>query len=267
MQIKERSSNPKFINSYGKEQTAYGRFYITDDGLWMPSVTTVISPATGWSPKEEDCFSARAEKLGIQKGKTGVGKTMTEKRDAAGVKGTAIHKYCEQIDLKQPVNLDELDAPIREAVQAYIDNKPSEKVDDTELFVFSPTYGFAGTLDTLYAGPLIEDKKTGYKVGVEAGWQMAAYALGSREREVIPNEWDCALRVQHIRNGTCKAFNYQFYDWLITSFLASYRVWKAKCFNIFLHELHKVGKYPWLFQLEQVHYVNANRERFDRYSL
>lgn len=250
--ITGRQSDPTF-EVEGKQKQVFGRWYTASNGLMMPSSTTVINPVSGYHPKSDENFASVSEKLAKRKAETGSGKTLSEYRDAAAERGTQMHSICEAVDKGEAVG--EVGAEFQKDVAAYqewVKKNPQRTVKQNELFVFSMKYGFAGQLDCLsYDEELkkykIEDKKTGRKVKVYAGWQLMSYAIAAEEMGLIDSADNCLLEVQHIRDGKVSVFKYQHTDWLRACFESCLQCWKALNFNFGLMDLHKAGKYPWLF--------------------
>lgn len=136
------------------------------NGTPVPSVTRVISNIT-----EDMMFNSSFIK--------------------AGVRGTAVHKVCEDINNGVKVNFEALGEDIR----AYVDGyraflaKEAYSVISSELRVYSEKYRFAGTVDIVARdgrGQLaIMDIKTSAMVSPTTALQLAAYEHCYREMNGI----------------------------------------------------------------------------------
>ena len=168
------------------------------------------------------------------------------KRDDAGDRGTAVHETVEAIVRGQPIpdNLteDELDCAI--AAEAFLKERGST-VLASELTVFSPTYGYAGTLDLWDIDKdglfWILDYKTSAGVYAEHAIQQAAYrnaeyaVINKREvpgkaekwtGKVIPwgPEKGERLGIVHVRADGATLYPIRYTDRLWTVFRAAAHV-------------------------------------------
>lgn len=172
---------------------ARGRSY-SWKGQRFDSVTTILSrgvpkPAlTYWSAKEvaqaaveaSATLHADVQQLGPQAVIDALKGAPWAKRDAAATMGTTIHDLAESIILGTPL------PTIQPQHQGYVDGF-RRFLDDchpeylaAEAPVFSPSQGYAGTLDAIVmldGVPCVLDYKTGASVYPEAGLQLAAYAM------------------------------------------------------------------------------------------
>lgn len=115
-------------------------------------------------------------------------------------------------------------------------------VEHSEISVYSPTYGVAGTIDhvgTLDDIPFILDYKSGRSYGIKTGYQLAAYRNLWHE---LMGEWRGMAGV-HIPPGgePQRLFTYQYFDFCWLAFLCSFQLWKSMYFR----RLEKMG-WRWL---------------------
>lgn len=170
-----------------------GRTYVWK-GQRYDSVTSILSrgipkPAlVNWAAREVAQAAVEAapnlhadvQQLGPQAVIDALKGAPWAKRDAAATLGTTIHDLAESIILDKPL------PAIQPAHQGYVDGF-RRFLDDwhpeylaAEAPVFSPTQGYAGTLDAIVmldGVPCVLDYKTGASVYPEAGLQLAAYAM------------------------------------------------------------------------------------------
>lgn len=137
------------------------------DGKPVPSVTKVISNVT------EDMM-------------------LNNSFIKAGIRGTAVHKYCEMINNGERVNISQIPEDISRYVEGYLLFLSQEKyiVEASEMRVFSGTKRFAGTMDILAKdrkGKLcVMDIKTSAVVSPTTALQLAAYEACYREMNKVP---------------------------------------------------------------------------------
>jgi hypothetical protein len=134
-----------------------------------------------------------------------------EKRDAAGDRGSAVHKaiecYLNDAPLPDGLTEDELDCAI--AAESFLRDFEVE-VRATEVTVFSERYNYAGTLDVwaeVGTDLEIDDWKTGKGAYADAALQLASYRMA--EYAVVNDEiieWGPHrarhLNVIHIQPGS-----------------------------------------------------------------
>jgi len=148
------------------------RFYLTDDGKPMPSVTTVLE--------------AYPKGAGYYEWLKTVGKDADNIRDDAGDKGSMVHKLTEFYDYGNTINLlDEKGDPVCKIAEwamfeKYVDfvRRFSPVMHYIEIDYCSEKLGFGGTLDrvmTLNGTNLLVDIKTGGNVYNSYWLQQAAY--------------------------------------------------------------------------------------------
>jgi len=129
----------------------------TLDGKPLPSVTSVISTATADS-------------------------ILSNNFKAAGIRGTAVHKVCEKLNLGEQVNISALDEDIRRYVDGYnlFLQNGAYQVTHSEQRIYSPTRYYAGTVDIIAKDKkgnyVVMDIKTSALVSPTASLQMAGYA-------------------------------------------------------------------------------------------
>lgn len=106
----------------------------------------------------------------------------------AGVRGTAVHKICEDLNNGLKVNIKALGEDIKAYVDGYVSWRAKETHDiiASELRVYSEKYRFAGTVDIIAknrkTGKLsIMDIKTSAVVSPTTALQLAAYEHCYRE--------------------------------------------------------------------------------------
>lgn len=148
------------------------RFYLTQSGNYVPSVTTIL-----------DCYPKPAAFYDWLKK---VGEDADTIRDEAGNRGSIVHKLTERYDAGEEVNLiDEggnIDYKLTEwsMFERYVEfrRRFGFEVIHSELHLLSDKLGFAGTLDRViqFNGRLlIIDIKTSNSLYDHFWLQMAAY--------------------------------------------------------------------------------------------
>ncbi len=148
------------------------RFYITESGAYVPSVTTILSAY----PKPASFYDWLKK----------VGEDADTIRDEAGNRGSTVHKLTEQYDEGQEVRLMDESGYIGyklvewNMLEKYIDfrNRYPLEIVHTELHLSSDILGMAGTLDRVIrmnGRTLIIDIKTSNSLYDHYWLQMAAY--------------------------------------------------------------------------------------------
>ena len=103
--------------------------------------------------------------------------------------------------------------------------------DQCEVSVYSPLWGFAGTIDVLgtYDGkPTILDIKTGF-YNVKAGFQMGAYRAALSE---LTKEERAMVGLGVKADGSdAKSFEYSHFDWCILTFHSLFQSWKGMYYS------------------------------------
>jgi hypothetical protein len=148
------------------------RFYITESGQYVPSVTTILSAY----PKSAAFYEWLKK----------VGEDADTIRDEAGERGSTVHQLTEDFDSGLEVsllnNIGDIEYKLIEwaMFERYVDFRRRFpcKIIHTELHLISERLGFAGTLDRvieLNGRLLIIDIKTSNSLHEHYWLQMAAY--------------------------------------------------------------------------------------------
>ena len=148
------------------------RFYQTQDGGFVPSVTTILEAY----PKGAAYFNWLKEN----------GKDADEIRDEAGRRGSVVHKLTEMYDLGEEVNLvnpnGSIDYKLNEwaMFERYVEFRKrfSFTTNCIELNIIGKDLGYAGTLDrviTLDGKKILLDIKTSNAIYPSYWLQLAAY--------------------------------------------------------------------------------------------
>lgn len=149
-----------------------GRFYIAPNGDYYPSATTILEAY----PKPFALLQWMKE----------MGSDSDAIRDAAGERGSAVHKLTEQYDLGGQVELMGSDGQpgysleVWKMLERYVDfsDRFSPSYDMIEEQVLSPDLGYAGTLDrvgTIEGKKYLIDIKTSNGIYNSYWLQLAAY--------------------------------------------------------------------------------------------
>lgn len=214
------------------------RFYITENGQYVPSVTTILSAY----PKPAAFYDWLKK----------VGDDADEIRDEAGRRGSTVHKLTEDFDNGLEVNLMDDNGYIGYKLsewnmfEKYVEFRrrfPMEIIH-TELHLSSDILGTAGTLDRvvkLNGRTLILDIKTSNSLYDHYWLQMAAYEVLLAEAQPKLNIdgysvlWLNALTRTDGKNGAIQGRGWQLIerkpdekpkDW--PRFLATQELWKAE---------------------------------------
>jgi hypothetical protein len=148
------------------------RFYSTEDGGYVPSVTTILEAY----PKGAAYYNWLKEN----------GKDADEIRDEAGRRGSVVHKLTEDYDAGKEVRLvndnGSIDYKLTEwaMFERYVEfrSRFDLKVEAIELNIISKELGFAGTIDRvcyLNGEKYIIDIKTSNAIYPSYWLQLAAY--------------------------------------------------------------------------------------------
>lgn len=232
-----------------RTSTQTGSYYIEPvTGEKMTSVTTIISggipkPALiRWAAKsvaeyavdEHDKWAGldRDEAVDLLKG------SPYRTRDKAADLGSSIHDQVEAMILGRPIPEPMLPArPYVAQFRAFCEAFQPEW-EASEITVWSPTHGYAGTLDAIATiagyGRLLIDVKTGKGVWGEAGLQLAAYRHADYVRwpdgskQPVPEVDGCA--VLHLSAHTYELLPVQADAEMFTAFLQAkaIREWVAR---------------------------------------
>lgn len=156
------------------------RFYITESGQYVPSVTTILSAY----PKSAAFYEWLKK----------VGEDADTIRDEAGERGSTVHQLTQDYDSGLEVsllnNIGDIEYKLTEwaMFERYVDFRRRFpcKIIHTELILISERLGFAGTLDRvieLDGRLLIIDIKTSNSLHEHYWLQMAAYKKLLEEKE------------------------------------------------------------------------------------
>jgi hypothetical protein len=148
------------------------RFYSTEDGGYVPSVTTILEAY----PKGAAYYNWLKEN----------GKDADEIRDEAGRRGSVVHKLTEDYDQGKEVNLinasGSIDYKLNEwaMFERYVEfrRRFDLKIEAIELNIISDKLGFAGTIDRvcyLNGEKYLIDIKTSNAIYPSYWLQLAAY--------------------------------------------------------------------------------------------
>lgn len=233
------------------------RFYLTESGAYLPSVTTIL-----------DCYPKGAQFYEWLKK---VGENSDEIRDEAGRKGSVVHQLTEKYDKGEGVAiLDEFGNPQYRIIEwamfeRYIEFRnryPDFKILHIELNMVSENLGFAGTLDRVfeYQGKkVLVDLKTSGALHDHFWLQQAAYAELLKERGVTIDQtailWLNAKTRTDGKNGAIQGQGWQMvfqdqpHEHLYDLFLSTKKLFDAtkgslkpnlKSYNIF-HQLNNTN--------------------------
>jgi hypothetical protein len=148
------------------------RFYITDDGLYLPSVSSILTAF----PKGPEYYTWLKK----------VGDDADEIRDAAGRRGSVVHDLTEKYDSGEEINLLNDNGGFKCTMQEwkmfelytkFIEKCHPEILLCEQTFV-SPELGFAGTVDRIVkigATNMLIDIKTSSSIWDSYWLQLAAY--------------------------------------------------------------------------------------------
>lgn len=149
-----------------------GRFYFTEEGAPIPSVTTILNAY----PKGAAFYEWLKKH----------GEDSDNIRDEAGRKGSKVHDLTERYDMGEEVSLLQDDGEFAVSMAEWnmlekwveFRNRFSPEMIEIEENILSETLGFAGTRDriiNLKGKRLLVDIKTGTYIGKEAWLQLSAY--------------------------------------------------------------------------------------------
>lgn len=205
------------INPIQSRETAEDgerKYYIRGYEQPFYSVTTIIDVATPKSLKSWMKNNSAAKQDRVLK-------------ETADI-GSRIHEAIE-LDLQNLVP--EITDDIKQPFENWIKLKHECKIEPilTESHVYSPEFGYAGTIDilgTFKGKPCVMDIKTGF-VSKKAGWQMAAYLYACIELNIVDPK-DCGMVAISIhRDGSVGVpFVYEHIDWCLKSFCAAFEIFK-----------------------------------------
>jgi hypothetical protein len=163
-----------YILDTNKRQITFldNRFYQTEDGDFVPSVTTILQAY----PKDAHFFQWLKQ----------VGDNADEIRDEAGRRGSIVHSLTEQYDAGEEVYLLDNSGHISFKLlewamfERYVEFRNNHQLDviHSEFNVISKSYGFAGTIDRIIqidGFNILVDIKTSNMVHDHYWLQLAAY--------------------------------------------------------------------------------------------
>jgi hypothetical protein len=210
------------------------RFYMCEDGTFVPSVTTIL-----------DCYPKSAAFYEWLKKE---GENADEIRDEAGRRGSAVHKLTEDYDNGVEVTLLNENGFIAykliewSMLTRYVEFRQRFKVEiiHNELNVVSPTLKVGGTIDRVMridTKNYLIDLKTSNNLSPHFWLQVAAYRKMLAEKNIIVDGvgilWLNAKTKTDGKPGTYQGKGYQLIlkedtekDWQL--FQATYRLWEAE---------------------------------------
>jgi hypothetical protein len=158
-------------NNKGRIEFLDNRFYLTEDGGYVPSVTTILEAF----PKDAAYFKWIKE----------VGSDADAIRDEAGRRGSVVHQLTEEYDAGQEVSFIGQDAPKFKMLEwamfeRYVDFTETHKPEIVmmEQNFASPELGYAGTIDRIIKlndKKILMDIKTSNNLHHSYWLQLAAY--------------------------------------------------------------------------------------------
>tara|TARA_B100000029_G_C17484957_1_gene926884 strand:+ start:450 stop:1274 length:825 start_codon:yes stop_codon:yes gene_type:complete len=177
------------------ETTKHGRAYRIEGYTQLfPSVTTILDVISKpgllrWT--QNTAFSNMKKALENRAGAShdispswiketmdDIKKRYNEEREEAAILGTRAHKVIEELLAGESPEIDGEMRPIYESFSEWKSSVDLE-ITSTEVVVYSPYYGYAGTIDaigTTNKGQVVIDWKTGNALYPEHSFQVAAYA-------------------------------------------------------------------------------------------
>jgi len=174
-------------NNKGRIEFLDNRFYHTNDGGYVPSVTTILEAF----PKTSEYYQWLKK----------VGEDADNIRDEAGRRGSVVHELTEKYDMGEECNLISLGGSPQfkmlewSMFERYVDfstkHNPINEV--IELNMISSTYGYAGTLDRvidLNGKKILMDIKTSNSIYPSYWLQLAAYWRLFRDHTKFEKEID-----------------------------------------------------------------------------
>lgn len=235
-QIIEHNSRNYLLDTFGQQITFLdSRFYLSDNGTFIPSVTTILEAY----PKGAAYYSWLKS----------VGEDSDEIRDEAGRRGSRVHKLTELYDEGHEIRLMDDDGNINmklgewAMLERYVEFRkrfPFE-IELTEQTIISEELGIAGTLDRVIidrdGGKILCDIKTSNAIYPSYWLQLAAYremlrSVG-KEVDAVAIIWLNAKTKTEGRNGAIQGAGWQMVlrhdtkkDWEL--FKATRALWLAE---------------------------------------
>ena len=221
------------VETYGDQ-----RFYPTEDGQWLPSVTTIIGACY---PKSQFLIDWQIE----------VGKEESEKiRDEAAEEGHAIHSMIETLLAGAVINSEDMTPKARKCIKSFLswyeEVKPTVISTETQVYHYARKY--AGTIDLVceISGELtIIDFKTSNSVHDSYHAQIAAYADAYNSNK--PNKLITKAGILHLNSKNKKGFGY--YEVNLMKSSPVFEVCR-QMFNLLYPEAQpKTSEYPLIFKI------------------
>lgn len=175
----------KFTITKDRIEFTDNRFYMTESGTYVPSVTTILDAY----PKTAQFYSWLKE----------VGTNADEIRDEAGRRGSVVHELTERYDCGEEVSyLSDSGIPRMKMgewamFEKYVDYTTTNQpvIDMIEVHMISEKLGFAGTLDRVVkinGKSILIDIKTSNNLHDSFWLQLAAYQQLLRTGGVVVDQ-------------------------------------------------------------------------------
>lgn len=154
--------------------------------------------------------------------------TFEKEREEAAILGTKAHKVIEQLLSGESPVIDEEMQPIFESFSQWQTSVDLE-ITHTEAVVYSPYYGYAGTIDAIATtgnNQVVIDWKTGNALYPEHSFQVAAYARALAEitQTETPQAWVIRLGKRKVEVEPRKILDV---DPPFQSFRAALYLWRS----------------------------------------
>lgn len=238
MQTLTKVGNKNYrLDLTGKQLTFLdSRFYLTDAGTYLPSVSSIL-----------ECYPKSASFYEWLKKN---GEDADAIRDEAGRRGSVVHGLTERFDNGEEVALMDADGFIGYKLgdwlmfERYVEfrRRFPFTIIETEMNIVSDILGFAGTLDRVveFEGrKILVDVKTSNTIYPSYWLQLAAYEkLLAQEAKIVVDDvailWLNAKTLTDGKKGTCQGKGYQMIfrgedsikDWNL--FQATQKLWNAE---------------------------------------
>ena len=211
------------------------RFYTTQSGLYVPSVTTILDAY----PKDASYFKWLKD----------VGSDADSIRDEAGRRGSTVHELTERYDGGEEVTmLNEYGKPQFKILEwamfeRYVEFSRTHQpiIDMMEVHMVSESLGFAGTLDrvlTIKNKTMLVDIKTSNSIYPSYWLQLAAYnellKMGGGKVDQVGILWLNAKTRTNGKGNVIQGYGWQLVtrgmtevakDWQL--FKATYKLWSS----------------------------------------
>lgn len=222
-------------NNKGRIEFLDSRFYLTDDGGYVPSVTTILEAY----PKDAAYFKWIKD----------VGADADAIRDEAGRRGSVVHQLTEDYDAGKEVTFIGEGAPKYKILEwsmfeRYVDfsvtHNPTHHIIEGNYI--SKSLGYAGTIDRvcdIYGKKTLLDIKTSNSIYPSYWLQLAAYSQllvkeGNIEHDQVAILWLNAKTRTTGKNGAIQGIGWQLVTKPIDEvwkdydmFLATKKLWNA----------------------------------------